>query len=117
MSKLSVLVLISCSAITSSVFAAQPLGTPPNCWTDVTVYQPCAPGIFHKLQFKNNCPGGQRYIQVAVKWITGNNAGQITGYGGNAIGGQVAEITPGLCSVGDIRYTYNSDGTTPNNPN
>ncbi|HUZ34590.1 MAG TPA: hypothetical protein VMV19_21175 [Xanthobacteraceae bacterium] len=84
-----------------------------NCWTDVTVPQSCAPGVFHLLQFKNNCAGGQRTVNTCVKWITGTSAGLVNRLGGSAAGGQVATITPGLCTAGDIRYTYRADGAPP----
>lgn len=86
-----------------------------NCWSDVTVHG-CAAGAWHTLQFRNNCAGGPRTVNVCVRWTSGTGAGQVNRLAGSAAGGQVVRMTPGLCSNGGIQYRYNLDGSVPSCP-
>lgn len=87
-----------------------------NCWTDVTTHGCTSGNTWHILQFRNNCSGGQRTVNVCVKWTSGSAAGRVNRFGAYANGGQVAEVNPGLCSMGGLRYTYKYDGSVPNCP-
>jgi hypothetical protein len=87
-----------------------------DCWSNVSGSSGCRAGDWHRLQFKNNCAGGQRTINICVLWTTGPNAGQRNRYGAYATGGQVAVITPGLCQNGSLRYHWRRDGNPPDCP-
>ena len=104
----AVVLLGGCIGIVPSVAAE-------DCWTDVTVSEPCGPKDWIQLQFKNSCTGGPHSVQVCVRWLTGPNAGVLNRLGSYANGGEVAVVTPGMC-VGKIRYNYNRDGSTPDCP-
>jgi hypothetical protein len=102
------LILVAlCSAMSVVPSTAQ------NCWADVSTHSGCRPGDAHRLQFRNNCAGGQRTVNVCVLWTTGSSSGQTNRHGAYATGGQVALITPGLCQNGDFRYTWRADGSPP----
>lgn len=86
-----------------------------NCWTDVTTHG-CAAGGWHLLQFRNNCAGGTRLINVCVKWTSGASAGVVNRLANSTAGGGVAQIQPGMCDNGDISYTFRFDGSVPGCP-
>jgi hypothetical protein len=98
--------LVACFAAFSTEATAQ------NCWEDVTARPSCVAG-WHVLQFRNVCDGSNRAINVCVKWTSGPNAGLVNSLAGSAPGGQVATIPPGLCSNGNLRYTFRADGNIP----
>jgi len=84
-----------------------------NCWVDVTSHEGCGPDSERLLQFKNTCSTWQP-INVCVRWTTGASAG---GSGSNraadAKGGKVAIIKLGHCSIGNVRYSFNANGSVP----
>jgi hypothetical protein len=86
-----------------------------NCWTDVTP-KDCVSGGWHVLQFKNGCGGGEKTINVCLKWTSGVEAGVVTRLAGFANGGGTAELHPGLCDNGVISYNYQYDGSVPDCP-
>jgi len=86
-----------------------------DCWTDVTTHG-CAAGGWHQLQFRNDCNGGTRLINVCVKWTSGASAGVVNRLAASAASGGVALIQPGMCDNGDISYTYRVDGSVPGCP-
>jgi len=86
-----------------------------NCWSDVTTHG-CVAGGWHLLQFRNNCAGGTRTINVCVKWTSGASAGVVNRLANSAAGGGVAQITPGMCANGDLSYTFRYDGSVPGCP-
>ena len=56
------------------VAAASPALAEPNCWTDVTPNE-CPNGGWHVLQFKNSCSGGEKTINLCLKWTSGDVVG------------------------------------------
>src|SRR5712691_4716588 len=74
-----------------------------QCWTDATTHG-CTSGDWHRLQFRNNCSGGERTVNVCVKWTSGRSSGVVNRLAASAAGGKVAEITPGLCANGNMSY-------------
>ena len=86
-----------------------------NCWTDATPNE-CPNEGWHVLRFKNGCSGGERTVNVCVKWTSGVSNGVVTRLFGFANGGGVAEIYPGLCDNGAISYNWQYDGSTPDCP-
>lgn len=106
-------ILVAVAFIVSCSGFARPAAAE-DCWTDVTVNQPCGPNDWIQLQFKNTCTD-QQSVQVCIRWLTGPNAGTLNRLGAYADGGQVGVVTPGMC-VGKIRYTFNRDGSTPTCP-
>ena len=87
-----------------------------NCWTDVTTHG-CANGGWHLLQFRNNCAGEARTMNVCVKWTSGPSAGVINRLASLPIGGGgVAQIQPGMCANGDLAYNWRSSGLVPDCP-
>jgi len=86
-----------------------------NCWTDVTPNE-CPTGGWHVLQFKNGCSGGERTINVCVKWTSGASQGLVARFFSFANGGGTAELHPGLCENGGISYNYLYNGDSPDCP-
>jgi hypothetical protein len=87
----------------------------PNCWTDATTSD-CPSGGWHVLQFKNGCSGGEKTINVCVKWTSGTSNGLVARFFSFANGGAMAEFHPGLCENGGISYNWQYDGSVPNCP-
>jgi hypothetical protein len=97
------------------IAAASPASAQQNCWTDVTP-KDCPAGGWHVLQFKNGCGGGEKTINVCLKWTSGVSVGVVTRLVGFANGGGTAELHPGPCENGDISYDSRSDGSAPDCP-
>ncbi len=95
--------------------AASPALADPNCWTDVTPKE-CVDGGWHLLQFKNGCGGGEKSINVCVRWTSGVSAGVVMRLGSFANGGGTAELHPGLCDNGVISYNWQYDDSVPDCP-
>jgi hypothetical protein len=97
------------------VAAANPALAQQNCWTDVTPSN-CQSGGWHVLQFKNGCTGGEKTINVCLKWTSGVSAGVVARFASFANGGGTAEVHPGLCDNGALSYNYQYDGGVPDCP-
>lgn len=95
--------------------AASPALADQNCWTDVTPSN-CQSGGWHVLQFKNGCAGGEKTINVCLKWTSGVSVGMIARFASFANGGGMAEIHPGPCDNGALSYNYQYDGGVPDCP-
>ena len=87
----------------------------PNCWTDVTPNE-CPNGGWHVLQFKNGCSGGEKSINLCLKWTSGTSSGVVTRFASFANGGGVAEFHPGPCENGGVSYNWRYDGGVPDCP-
>ena len=103
---------ISTAAVTlATLISASGAAFAQTCWTDVSAAS-CTGRegqYFHVLQFKNNCSGGQRSIDVCVRWTGGPNTG-VQYFTGLARGGDIAFVTPGVCKT-RFRYNWNPDGS------
>ena len=97
------------------IAAAGPALADPNCWTDVTP-DACPTGGWHVLQFKNGCGGGEKTINLCLKWTSGTSSGVVTRFASFANGGGIAEFHPGLCENGAVSYNYRYDGGVPDCP-
>jgi hypothetical protein len=97
------------------IAAASPTLADPNCWTDVTP-DACPTGGWHVLQFKNGCGGGEKTINLCLKWTSGTSSGVVTRFASFANGGGIAEFHPGLCENGAVSYNYRYDGGVPDCP-
>jgi hypothetical protein len=97
------------------VAAASPVLADPNCWTDVSPNE-CPDGGWHVLQFKNGCSGGEKSIDVCLRWTSGPSSGVVTRFASFANGGGIAEFHPGPCDNGVISYNYQYDGGSPDCP-
>ena len=95
--------------------AANPALAQQNCWTDVTPSN-CQSGGWHVLQFKNGCSGGEKSIDVCLRWTSGPSSGVVTRFASFANGGGTAEIHPGPCDNGALSYNYKYDGGVPDCP-
>ena len=77
----------------------------------------CPNGGWHVLQFKNGCTGGEKTVNVCVKWTSGASNGLVARMFSFSNGGGVAELHPGLCENGAISYNWRNDGEVPDCPN
>jgi len=104
-------------AAATAAFAATagPALAQQNCWTDTTSSE-CPSGGWHVLQFKNGCSGGERTVNVCVKWTSGVSNGLVARFFSFASGGGLAEVHPGLCDNGAISYNWRNDGDAPDCP-
>ena len=97
------------------VAAANPALADQNCWTDVTPNE-CPNGGWHVLQFKNACGGGEKTINLCLKWTSGTSSGVVIRFASFANGGAIAEFHPGPCENGAVSYNFRYDGGVPDCP-
>ena len=98
-----------------ALVAASPAVADPNCWTDVTPNE-CPNGGWHVLQFKNGCSGGEKSINLCLKWTSGTSSGVVTRFASFANDGAIAEFHPGPCGNGGVSYNWRYDGGVPDCP-
>ena len=104
------------AAAAALAMVASPASAQQNCWTDATPND-CPNGGWHVLQFKNGCTGGEKTVNVCVKWTSGASNGLVARMFSFSNGGGVAELHPGLCENGAISYNWRNDGEVPDCPN
>ena len=73
-----------------------------NCWTETTTHG-CAAGGWHLLQFRNNCAGGTRPINVCVKWTSGASAGVVNRLANSTAGGGSRKSSPACATTAIFR--------------
>jgi hypothetical protein len=86
-----------------------------NCWIDVTPNE-CPDGGWHVLKFKNGCSGGEKSVNVCLRWTSGVSSGVVTRFASFANGGGIAEFHPGPCENGAVSYNFRYDGGSPDCP-
>jgi hypothetical protein len=64
------------AAAAALAMVASPASAQQNCWTDATPNE-CPNGGWHVLQFKNGCTGGEKTVNVCVKWTSGASNGLV----------------------------------------